>query len=217
MAAEREIKRAIELNPNYAITHERYAAYLRVMGRLDESIAEIKRAQELDPLSLNINAVVGSHFYYAQQYDQAIEQCQKTLEMDPNFAQAHFHLALAYEQKARYEAAIASLKKAITLSPNDPRFVSALGHAYAVSGQRGEAMKILNQLKDLSRQRYILPLEMAIIYAGLGEKEQTFEWLEKAYADRAWRLPDLKVDPRFDGLHSDPRFADLVKRVGLAS
>jgi Flp pilus assembly protein TadD len=159
---------------------------------------------------------VGSQFYHAHQYDQAIEQCQKTLELDPNFAQAHFFLGLGYEQKARYEEAIAALKKAITLSPNDPRFVSALGHAHAMSGQRNEAMKILHQLQDLLQQRYVLPDEMAIIYAGLGEKEQAFAWLEKAYADRAWRLPFLKVDPRFDSLHSDSRFSDLVRRVGLA-
>ena len=214
-AAEREIKRAIELNPNYATTYQWYANYLAIMGRLDEAIAEEKRAQELDPLSLNINTIVARRFYDARQYDQAIEQCQKTLEMDPNFAQAHFTLGQAYEQKARYEEAIAALKKATTLSPGNPFNVSALGHVYAVSGQKSEAMKILDQLKELSRRRYISPHEIAIIYAGLGEKDQAFAWLEKAYADRSWRLPFLKVEPRFDSLRSDPRFTDLVRRVGL--
>lgn len=179
-AAGKEIQRAIELNPNYAIIHERHAAYLRVMGRQDESIAAIKRAQELDPLSLNINTVVGGHFYFARRYDQAVAQCKKTLEMDPNFAQAHFFLGLAYEQRSRYAEAISALKKAIVLSPNDPRYVSALGHVYAVSGQKSEALKILDELQLLSRRRYISPHELAITYAGLGEKEKAFAWLDKA-------------------------------------
>jgi serine/threonine protein kinase/tetratricopeptide (TPR) repeat protein len=216
LAAEREIKRAVELNPNYSMTHQLYADYLRVMGRPDEAIAEIKRAQELEPLSLNTNAVVGVHFYFARQYDQAIEQCQKTLELDSNFAPAHLFLGWAYVQKARYEEAIAAVKKATLLSPGDLRPLSALGYAYAMSGQTGEAMNILDQLKELSRRRYISPHDRAIIYAGLGEKEQAFAWLDNAYADRSWPLPLLKVDPRFDSLRSDPRFADLVRRIGLA-
>jgi eukaryotic-like serine/threonine-protein kinase len=216
LAAEKEIKRAVELNPNYSMTHQLYADYLRVMGRPDEAIAEIKRAQELEPLSLNTNAVVGVHLYFARQYDQAIEQCQKTLDLDQNFAPAHLFLGWAYVQKARYEEAIAAVKKATSLSPSEPRSVSALGYAYAMSGQAGEAMNILDQLKELSRRRYISPHDRAIIYAGLGEKEQAFAWLDKAYADRSWPLPLLKVDPRFDSLRSDPRFADLVRRIGLA-
>ena len=214
-ATESEIKRAIALNPNYATTYHWYADYLAIMGRLDEAIGEIKRAQELDPLSLILNSMVSMRLYSARQYDQAIEQCQKTLDMDPNFAQAHFALGMAYEQKARYEEAIVALKKAITLSPIIPFYVSALGHAYAASGQAGEARKILDQLQELSQQRYVAPHEMAMIYIGLGEKDQTFAWLEKAYADRVWRLPFLKVEPRFNNLHSDPRFAELVRRVGL--
>ncbi len=214
-ATEREIKRAIALNPNYATTYHWYADYLVVMGRLDEAIAQIKRAQELDPLSLIINTVLGLRFYHARQYDLAIEQCQKTVEMDPNFAQAHFALGEAYEAKAKYEEAIAALQKATSLAPTSPFLFSALGHAYAVSGQVDKAMKILDQLQKLSRQRYVSPHEMAMIYTGLGEKDQAFTWLEKAYADRVWRLPFLNVDPRFDSLRSDPRFADLVRRVGL--
>jgi TolB-like protein/Flp pilus assembly protein TadD len=216
-AAQSEIRRAIELNPNHAITRERHAYYLMVMGRPDEAIAEIRRAQELDPLSLNINAVVGSQLYHARRYDEAIEQCLRTLEMDPSFAQTHFFLGLAYEQKARYGEAIAALKKATELSPDNPFMLSALGHAYAVSGQKNEAMKILNQLHELSRQRYVLPHEIAVIHAGLGERDQAFDWLERAYEERAWRLPYLRADPRFDSLHSDKRFTNLARRVGLPS
>jgi serine/threonine protein kinase/tetratricopeptide (TPR) repeat protein len=216
-AAESELRRAIELNPNYAITRERHAYYLMVMGRPDEAIAEIRRAQELDPLSLNINAVLGSQLYHARRYDEAIEQCLRTLEMDPNFAQTHFFLGLAYEQKERYGEAVAALKKATELSPDNPFMLSALGHAYAVSGQRDEAMKILNQLHELSQQRYVLPHEIAVIHAGLGERDQAFDWLERAYEERAWRLPYLRADPRFDSLHSDERFTNLARRVGLPS
>ena len=214
-ATEREIKRAIALNPNYATTYHWYADYLVVMGRLDEAIVQIKQAQKLDPLSLIINTVMALRLYHARQYDQAIEQCQKTLEMDSNFAQAHFALGQAYEQKAKYEEAIAELQKATTLSPSSPFLFSALGHAYAVSGQAGEAVKILEKLQKLSRQRYVSPHEMAMIYTGLGETDQAFGWLEKAYVDRSWRLPFLNVEPRFDSLRSDPRFAALVRRVGL--
>ena len=214
-ATEREIKRAIALNPNYATTYHWYADYLVVMGRLEEAIAQIKRAQQLDPLSLIINTVVALRLYHARQYDQAIEQCQKTIEMDPNFSRAHFALGQAYEQQAKYPEAIAALQRATALSPTDLFTVSALGHAYAVSGQTGKAMKILEELKETSRQRYVSPHEMAMIYAGLGQKDQAFDWLEKAYADRAWRLPFLKVEPRFDHLRPDPRFTNLVRRVGL--
>jgi serine/threonine protein kinase/TolB-like protein/Flp pilus assembly protein TadD len=216
-AAEGEIRRAIELNPNYAITRERHAYYLMVMGRPDEAIAEIRRAQELDPLSLNINAVVGSHLYHARRYDEAIEQCLKTLELDPGFAQTYFFLGLAYEQKAMFGEAIAALKKATELSPNNPFMLSAVGHAYAVSGRRREAMEVLKQLHEMSRERYVLPHEIAVLHAGLGELDQAFVWLERAYEERAWRLPYLRADPRFDGMHSDERFTDLVRRVGLPS
>jgi serine/threonine-protein kinase len=214
-ATEREIKRALDLNPNYSTTYQWYSDYLVTMGRSDEAIAAIKRAQELDPLSLIINSIVGMRFYHAHQYDQAIEQSQQALELDPNFAQTHYFLGMNYEQKTRYEEAIAALKKAITLSPGNLSYVSALGHAYAVSDHRREAMKILVELQELSQQRYVSPHEMAILYAGLGEDDKAFDWLYKAYADRSWRLTFLNVEPRFDRLRHDSRFADLVSRVGL--
>jgi serine/threonine protein kinase/tetratricopeptide (TPR) repeat protein len=213
--AEREIKRAIDLNPNYATTYQWYSDYLVIMRRPSEAIDAIKRAQELDPLSIIINSVMGMRFYHERRYDQAIEQSLEALELDPNFAQTHYFLGLNYEQKTRYEDAIASLKKATTLSPGNLSYVSALGHAYAVSGHRGEAMKILGQLQDLSQHRYVSPHEMALLYAGLDEDDRAFAWLDKAYTDRSWRLVFLKLEPRFDNLHADPRFADLVRRVGL--
>lgn len=215
--AEREFKRAIQVNPGYATAHQRYSLLLTVMGQLSEAIAEIKRAQELDPLSLIINTDVGLIFYIAHQYGQAVEQCRNVIEMDPNFGVAHFALGLAYEQKGAYKEAIAELQKAITASGGITVMTGALGHAYAVSGKRDKAQKVLDESKELSKQRYVSPYSIATIYVGLGEKDQAFEWLRKAYEDRSvWLIHlHLKADPRLDGLRSDPRFTALLKKMGL--
>ncbi len=216
LGAEREHKRAIELNPGYATAHQWYSHYLLPMGRTDESLAESKLALELDPLSLIINLHLGWHYLYVRQYDKAIEQLRKTLELDPNFVLARLFLGQAYEQKAMHEEAIVEFQKAISLSRGGPVHVAALGHAYAVSGKRGEAQKVLERLIELSKRRYVPSYEISVIYAGLGDKEQAFAWLQKAYEERdsSWLL-DVNLDPRFDDLRSDPRFADLVRRVGL--
>jgi serine/threonine-protein kinase len=215
--AEREFKRAIEVNPGYATAHQRYSLLLTVMGQMDEAIAEIKRAQELDPLSLIINTDVGLIFYIARQYDQAIEQCRNVIEMDPNFGVAHFALGLAYEQKGVHDEAISELQKAITASGGITVMTGALGHTYAVSDKKDKAQKILDELKKLSKRRYVSPYSIATIYIGLGEKDQAFEWLQKAYDDRSVWLIHLhvKVDPRLDSLRSDPRFTELLKKMGL--
>ena len=213
-AAEREFKRAIKLNPNYANAHHWYSVALVVMGRVEECLAEMKRAQELDPLSVIINATAAWLYYHAHQYDRAIEQGLKALEMDAAFSTTHFFLGLAYVQTGRYAEAIAALGKAGARSGGLPVTVAALGHAYAVSGQRDEAIKILDQLIELSKQRYISPYDIARIYAGLGQKEEAFAWLEKAYEERSSSMTYLKVEPQFDDLHSDPRFASLLQRAG---
>jgi Flp pilus assembly protein TadD len=153
--------------------------------------------------------------YYARRYDQAIEQLGKTLEMDPNFARAHWILALAYEQVGRSEEAVLECKKAVDLSGGDPVVLGVLGHAYAMSGKRSEAQKVLAELKDLSKRRYVAPFDIALIYSGLGDKAQTLEWLEKAYEDHSQRLLWIKVDPRLDSLRGEPRFQDLLRRMGL--
>ncbi len=212
--AEREYRRAFELNPSYATAHQWYAHYLMWMGRLEEAKAEMKRAQELDPLSLVINTELAYPFYYAGQYDQAIQQGRRALELDPNFYRAHWLLGLVYEQKGMFGEAIAELQRAASLSGRTPIIFAALGHAYAVAGKRGEAQKVLDELREVSKRRYVPSYHVAQIYVGLGEKQQALAWLEKAYQERSW-VPPLRFDPSFDGLRSDPRFADLLRRIGL--
>ena len=215
VTAERELKRALENNPNDALAHELYAYCLEVMGRPKEALAEIQVAQELDPLSLVINCDVGIRFYFAREYDLAIEQYQKTLEMEPDFPIAHIWLGRAYEQKGMYQEAVSAYQKQVFILSGDGERAAALGHAYTALGLTGVLHHQLGELKQLSTQRYVAPLDIASIYARLGEHEQAFEWLEKAYQERFSLLPWLKLDPRFDGLHSDPRFIALLKKIGL--
>jgi serine/threonine protein kinase/tetratricopeptide (TPR) repeat protein len=213
--AEREYRRAIELNPNYATAHQWYASLLVMMRRFDESITEMKRAQALDPLSRIINANLGLHYYYARQYDQAIEQLRKTINLEPDFGLAYFYLGRALAQKGMYKEAIAELQKARDLSGEDPETIAELGYAYGLAGRRAEAQKVLDELNELSKRRYVLPYFIATVHTGLGDKDQAFEWLEKAYAASHPGLALVNVDPKFDTLRSDPRFADLVRRIGL--
>ncbi|HEY8227785.1 MAG TPA: protein kinase [Pyrinomonadaceae bacterium] len=213
--AEREYKRAIELNPNYPTAHQWYAVYLMSAGRFDEAVAENRRAQELDPLSLPINMTLGWVFLNARQYDRSIEQLRKTLEMDSNFLLAHHRLGLVYEQQRKYDEAIAEFKQVINLSAGKPLGIAALARAYALSGKRAEAQKGLVELQELSRQRYVSSVSIAQIYAALDDKDQAFAWLDKAEKENDANLARFKVDPRFDSLRSDPRFADLVRRLSL--
>ncbi|HKP85319.1 MAG TPA: protein kinase [Blastocatellia bacterium] len=213
--AEREFKRAIELNPNYATAHHWYAEYLSVMGRHNEAIAEIKRAQELDPLSLIINAVSGRTFYYARRYDEAIETLNKTIQMDQRFGPAYAFLCAAYEQKNMREQAIAMAQEPVKLSPNTPVYLTILGHTYAASGKRAEAEAIIARLKELSKQQYVQPSFLALLYTGLGDNDEAIEWLEKAYSDRDDRLVFVIIDPQLDKIQSDSRVRDLARRIGL--
>ena len=213
--ADREYRRAIELNPNYATAHQWYASYLVMMRRYDESIAEMKRAQALDPLSRIINANLGLHYYYARQYDQAIEQLRKTIDLNPDFGLAYFYMGRALAQKGMYKEAIAQLQKARELSGEDPETIAELGYAYALAGRRAEAQDVLNEMNELAKRRYFLPYFFASVYTGLGDKDQAFAYLEKAYDVSHPGLALVNVDPKFDPLRSDPRFADLVRRIGL--
>jgi tetratricopeptide (TPR) repeat protein len=213
--AEREFQRAIELDPNYATAHHWYAICLSTAARSEQAIASLKRAQQLDPLSLIINADVGLQQHFARRYDEAIEQVRKALEMDPNFAAGHRTLGMAYEQKGMYSEAIAEFQKALDVSRGNPFALGALGHAYAVSGNREKARQVLSEVLELSKRRYVPPFSTAVIYTGLGDKARALEWLEKAFDDRSLEMIFLKVDPRFDRLRADPRFANLLRRMGL--
>jgi Tfp pilus assembly protein PilF len=214
-SAESELKQAIELNPNYATAHHWYGVYLQLVGRFDQALVEMRRALELDPLSPSINANVGWPLYYARQYDQAIEQFQKAVERDQSSPLPHHWLAMVYGQKGMYEEAITEYQKALELSGSRSRIVAELGYIYAVSGRRSEAQKALKELKELSKRRHVSSFYMALIYMGLGEKDQAFASFETAYEERSPRLIDLKVDPIFDPLRSDPRFAVLIRKMGL--
>jgi len=205
--ARREFERALELNPNYATAHYWYSYYYFAMGRLDDAAREMKRAVELDPLSLNINAEMGRALLYQRQYDKAIQQERKTLEMDPNFGVAHHILGEAYLQEARYADAITEAQKVAS------GFV--LARAYLKSRNIGKAQKVVEDLKDLSKRRYVSAHDMALAYIGLDDKERAFEWLQQAYEDRSLRPDFMRVDPAYDNLRSDPRFQDLMRRAGL--
>jgi non-specific serine/threonine protein kinase len=215
-AAEREFKRALDLNPNSPEPHHVYGFYLAAMGRLDEAIGEIKRAVDLDPLSLIANANMGLFYYYARQYDAAIEQIKGTLAIDPHFAEAHHMLGQVYEEKGMLTDAIAEFEKAMMLSGGSRLEKAALGHAYALSGRRTEAQKVLDELMEESRRKYVSSYLIAEIYIGMGDKDRAFEWLEKACEQREGYLVFIKVTPRLDSLRPDPRFQHLVNRIGLA-
>ncbi len=213
-SAGKEFRRAIELNPGYATAHHWYAWHLSLLGRYDEAIVEMRKAENLDPLSLIINADLAELLVLAHSYDESIRQSRKTIEMDPTFALAHNQLGQAYLQKQMHDEAIAELQKAVQLSAGSPTCIANLARVYAASGKRSEAAKLLSDLKKRSNPGYSHASEIAVIYAALGDKNQAMTWLEKGYEERF--NPGVLLRPGFDPLRSDPRFQDLVRRIGLS-
>ncbi|MBX3276634.1 MAG: tetratricopeptide repeat protein [Acidobacteria bacterium] len=213
--AEREFKQALALNPDYALARIWYSDYLSAVGRFDEALEEVQAALALDPLSLINNLNLALALYFARQYDQAIEQLERTLELDPHFALGHWSLGRAYRQQGRYDEAIEELRHAVALSGHSPLMVAALGRACAVAGRDGEARNILDSLREMALRRYVSPYDIATIHAGLGERDESFEWLDRAFEERSGRLFFLKVDPYWDGLRYEPQFKRLIARVGL--
>jgi TolB-like protein/Flp pilus assembly protein TadD len=211
--AGKEFQRAIELNPGYATAHHWYAWHLALLHRYDEAIAEMRKAENLDPLSLVINADLAELLALAHSYDDSIRQSRKTIEMDPNFGLAHNHLGQAYLLKHMNDEAIAELQKAVQLSGRSPTCMANLARAYVASGKSSEAVQLLNELKKRSTPGSSHGSEIAVIYAALGDKDQAMNWLEKGFDERF--NPGVLLRPGFDPLRSDPRFADLVRRVGL--
>ena len=216
--AEKEFKRAIELDPRYAVAHQWYGDYLALMGRPDQAIAEKKLAVELEPVSLIINFELALGFYFNRDYDHAIEQLQKTLELEPNFPPAHNFLPAAYEQKRMYPESLTSFTKAVSLAVGSEWTLSkgGLGHLSAITGKKTQAQNIIQELKQLSNREYVPATSIAIVYAGLDEKDAAFAWLEEAYKQRAFQLQWISLEPRFDNLRSDPRFDDLLKRMKIS-
>jgi TolB-like protein/DNA-binding winged helix-turn-helix (wHTH) protein/Tfp pilus assembly protein PilF len=208
-------KRAIEMNPSYATAYQRYSLYLIAMGRFGDSFEQINKARDLDPLSISINSSLGWRFYLARQYDRAIEQLRNTLEMDPSYEWPHLVLGQAYEQKGEYSLAISELRKVAELSHDTPLMVSALAHAYALSGNKEEANKLLSGLIAESKKKYVSPFYVAIIYASLGQNELAMDWFEKAYADRSNGLVFMRIDPELDTLRSNPRFVALQAKLNF--
>jgi eukaryotic-like serine/threonine-protein kinase len=214
-SAGREYERALELNPNQAVAHQWFGEYLAAVGRHQEAIDAFKRAIDLDPLSLIIHATLGRHgYYFARQHDEAIAQLQKTLDMDDSFWVARLWLGWTYATIGRLPEALAELQTARRLD-NNLEIVAALGYMYGRAGLRLKAQQVLDELQQLSQTRYVSPMLGALIATGMGEHNQALDWLEQAYADRAQMLSELKAEPAFDPLRADPRFCDLMRRVGL--
>ena len=213
--AERGFKRALELNPSYPMAHQWYSVMLVAMGRFEESFAHAKRAQELDPLSLPISTLVGWLYHLARDYDSAIAHYKSTIELDSGFALAHRRLGQSYEQKQMFTEALEAFQKAEDLAGVDVELSSARAHLYGLLGEKEKAEKALEDLQVSSKRKYVPAYLVARAYAGMGEVDRVFEWLDKAFIERYGYLAYLKVEPLFDGVRSDPRFAELVHRVGL--
>jgi TolB-like protein/DNA-binding winged helix-turn-helix (wHTH) protein/Flp pilus assembly protein TadD len=212
-SAGKEFRRAIELNPGYATAHHWYAWHLALLRRYDEAIVEMRKAANVDPLSLIINADLAELLALAHSYDESIRQSRKTIDLDPNFGLAHNHLGQAYLQKHMNDEAVAELQEAVKLSGGSPTCIANLARAYAASGKRSEAVKLLSDLTKRSIPGQSHASEIAVICASLGDTDQTIKWLEKGFEERF--NPGVLLRPGFDSLRSDPRFEDLVRRVGL--
>jgi eukaryotic-like serine/threonine-protein kinase len=215
ISAEKEFRRAIELDTKYSGAREWNSLCLLVQNRIEESLAEMKRALLLDPLSLIINARLGIMCYFSRDYDGAIKQYERVFELDPNFLIARAWLALSYAQKGMQQEAIAQLQ-AVDLSGGYTWPLASLGCIYGMSGQKQEAEHVIQKLKAVSARRSVCSYDIALVYTGIGDKDQAFEWLERAYEERFMLLVLLKVEPLFDPLRSEPRFQDLVRRIGLS-
>ena len=215
--AESEFKRAIQLNPNYDNAHHWYSHYLLAVGRTEESLVESRRALELDRVGLVINLHLGWHYLFARQYDLAIDQFQRTLEMDRGYGLAHWYLGQAYGRKAMYREALAELNKATDLRKQNVGVKAEIGHIHAISGKKGAAQKVIKELTQLSDRKYVSSYHVALVHTGLGETDRAFECLENACKERSDSLVYLKIDPRLDDLRTDPRFSNLLQRIGLDS
>ena len=213
--AEKEFRKAIELRPRYATAHQYYAYYLTAMGDLNQAITERKIAVSIEPRSPLLNSALAEAYYEARQFNDSIGASQKALSFDPNYAVAVINLGRAYEQRGMYPQALYAYQSILAFAPHDPVLLALLGHLYAVSGQQAAARKIISQLQEMSKDKYVPSLYVAMVYTGLGDMDQAFYWLDKAYAERCEYLVYLPTEPVADPLRSDPRFPALLQRLGL--
>jgi len=215
--AERDVQRALELNPNLALAHFGYAYYLASVGRPDEAVTEARRAVQLDPFSVNTNAALGRTLVFAGRQDEALQQGRRMLEV--NTLTAHRIMGLAYEQMGNFDLAIGEFQQRMKgidqYYPLFPDSIAELAHAYAAAGMRSEALRLLSELQRRSKRRFVPSWTFALIYAGLGDKDQAFRWLDKGFDERPSDMSLLKVDPRWATLRSDPRYPDLLRRMDL--
>jgi TolB-like protein/DNA-binding winged helix-turn-helix (wHTH) protein/Flp pilus assembly protein TadD len=210
--SEQELMTALQSNPNSSVAHAQYAVYLDTMRRFDEALQEHKIALRLDPLSLVAETNLGDTYYGAQRYKEAEEQYKKTIELDGNFAYAHSMLAMVYVQQGRFEEGVQQIQKATQLD-TDPIFAETLAYAYAASGNRAEARKVLTQMTDSSQKHYIDSVFVALVYLKMGEQDQACKWLEHAYQARDSSLPDINVEPAFAEFRSNPCVQTVMRRI----
>ena len=215
--AQREFTRSLELNPKYPTANHWHAEYVMTMGRGLEAIAKMRSSQELDPLSLIIHVALGWALYMARRYDEAIEQLRRTVELEPNYPVTYWILGLLYRKTGRFELAIAEGEKGVNLSGGSPLMRAALAHSYGAAGRAMDARRMLDDLTKLARDKYVAPHFFAGIYLGLGEDDRAIEYLEKSHQERSHWLIYLHIDPSMDGLADNPRFQDLLRRVGLSA
>jgi TolB-like protein len=213
MGAEADFRHAIQLDPNYATAYQRYSLYLMAMGRVQSSLEQIDRARQLDPLSISINFSDGWRLYLARQYGTAAQQLRDTLEMDPSNGLVHLILGQTYQYMGKPEPALTEFREAARLSPGIPLMTAGLAAAYARSGNRPEALKLLAALSVQAQHEYVSPYYIAVVYAAMGESNQAIDWLDKAYADRSNGMVFLKMDPDLDPLRSNPRFQAIQKKL----
>ncbi len=213
--AEKEFRKAIDLRPDYATAHQYYAYYLTAMGYMEQAIAERKRAVSIDPRSPLLNTALGEAYYQAHRFSESIGPNQAALSIDPHYAVAIINIGLAYQQMRMYSQAQQAFQSILAFAPRDPALLALLGHLYAVTGQKAAAQGIISQLQQISTERYVPSLYVAVIYTGLGDKDQAFAWLDKAFAERCEYLVYLPTEPMADPLRNDPRFPALLERLGL--
>jgi serine/threonine-protein kinase len=216
LGADREFQRALALDPRYSTAHHWYAmSCLTPLGRLDQACEEMMLAQALDPLSSIIARDLARSHYYKQDYEAALEQCDHTIELNPHFSPGYWILGLVQEQRGEFDESAAAFQRAIQLSPQSPLMQAALGRTFALSGKQDEARRILRELHELAERRYVSPFELASIHFALGQSDDGFQWLAKAFQDRCFELISLRVDPRWESLRGNPRFHKLFDQLGL--